>query len=70
MMLETDQLPDNMQPTKERKEGKTKSWGKLTRDVHGWPLPSSSSAVMQTVKIHDSFICEKVGEREEGIPRL
>lgn len=65
-MLETDQLPDNMQPTKERKEGKTKSQGKLTHEVHGRTLPSS----LQTLKIHSLFICKKVGEREEGIPRL
>lgn len=41
-MLETDQLPANMQSTKERKEeGKTKSWGKLTHGVHGWIHPQA-----------------------------
>ena len=50
-MLETDQLPDNVQSTKDRKEWKNKSRGKLTPDVQGQTLSSSSNALRQTLKI-------------------
>lgn len=56
-MLETDQLPDNIHSTRDRKEEKNKSQkkekkkknksrGKLTPDVQRQVLPPSSNARM------------------------
>lgn len=59
--------------TKERKEEKNKSWGKLTPNEHGQTLPPNPNAVMQTLKIPPVIaqcFCEEVGDRGGRIPRL
>lgn len=72
-MLETDQLPDNTHSTRDRKEGKNKSRGKLTPDLQHQVLSPSSSALMPEKFhqwLHGLSILEEAGDREGGIPRL
>lgn len=72
-MLETDQLPDNIHFTRDRKEEKTKSRGKLTPDVQCQVLPPSSKALMPWKfhqRLHSLLILEEAGEGEGEIPRL
>lgn len=72
-MLETDQLPDNIHSTGDRKERKNKSRGRLTPDVQHQVLSPSSNELMPEKfhqGLHSLWILEEAGVGEERIPRL